>query len=89
MDEIQSEFLKVVNVVLLSRWSCLFSTPWRSGHCHWMLGPLFKKGDQSVCSNFSRSCSKPPWEGLCQGVVEESLSVSQTLDSGGRIWFSS
>ena len=57
MDEIRPEYLKSLDVVGLSWLTCLCSIAWQLGTVplDWQTGGLvhlFKKGDQSVCSNY-------------------------------------
>lgn len=56
MDEVGPEFLKALDIVGLSWLTCLYNVAWRSGavpvDCVTeMVVPIFKKGDQRVCSN--------------------------------------
>ncbi|KAK3535000.1 hypothetical protein QTP70_001958 [Hemibagrus guttatus] len=57
VDEIHPEYLKSLYVVGLSWLICLCNIVWQSGTVplDWatgVVGPLFKKGDQRVCSNY-------------------------------------
>ena len=57
MDEICPEMLKALDIVGLTWLTCLFSVAWMSStiHVEWQTGevvPIFKKGDQRVCSNY-------------------------------------
>ncbi|KAK3549179.1 hypothetical protein QTP70_033971 [Hemibagrus guttatus] len=57
VDEIRPEYLKSLDVVGLSWLTCLCNIAWRSGTVplDWatgVVGPLFKKGDRRVCSNY-------------------------------------
>ncbi|KAK3566533.1 hypothetical protein QTP86_034036 [Hemibagrus guttatus] len=57
VDEIHPEYLKSLDVVGLSWLTCLCNISWRSETVplDWATGvvvPLFKKGDQRVCSNY-------------------------------------
>ncbi|KAK3555030.1 hypothetical protein QTP86_005691 [Hemibagrus guttatus] len=57
VDEIRPEYLKSLDVVGLSWLTRLCNIAWRSGTVplDWVTGvvvPLFKKGDQRVCSNY-------------------------------------
>ena len=69
---IRPEYLKSLDVVGLSWLTRLCNIAWQSGTVplDWQTGvvvPLFKKGDQSVCSNFRgidlccRAWLLPPW----------------------------
>ncbi|KAK3562735.1 hypothetical protein QTP86_006512 [Hemibagrus guttatus] len=62
VDEIRPEYLKSLDVVGLFWLTCLCNIAWRSGTVplDWATGvviPLFKKGDQRVCSNYRGSHS--------------------------------
>ncbi|KAK3525266.1 hypothetical protein QTP86_024908, partial [Hemibagrus guttatus] len=57
VDEIRPEYLKSLDVVGLSRLTCLCNIAWQSGTVplDWatrVVVPLFKKGDRRVCSNY-------------------------------------
>ncbi|KAI3363187.1 hypothetical protein L3Q82_011556 [Scortum barcoo] len=83
VDEIRPEYLKSLDVVGLSWLTRLCNIAWRLGTVplEWqtvVVVPLFKKGDQRVCSNYRGShFSQPPQEGLRQGTGEENSADSR------------
>lgn len=88
IDEICSEFVKVLNIVGLSWLTYPCNT---ACSCFWVdkLGGLFsylKKRDQRVYSKFRGMTLLPlPWESLCQCAAENSLFIIWTSDSIGII----
>ena len=95
MDEIHLEFLKVLDVVGLSWLTRLCNIAWTSGTVplEWQTGvvvPLFKKGDQRLCSNY-RGITLLSLPGKVYSRVMERRvpRLVEEPDSGGTAWFSS
>ncbi|KAI3371914.1 hypothetical protein L3Q82_006787 [Scortum barcoo] len=93
VDEIRPEYLKSLDVVVLSWQTRLCNIAWRSGTVplEWQTGvvvPLFKKGDRRVCSNYRGSHFSASREGLLteqrlMSVVSAGLhmGLEQTSDA--------
>ena len=93
MDEICHELLKALDVVGLSWLTLHCNTVWTSETVplEWHTGvivPLFKKGDQRMCSNYwGDHTLQLLWVGVLQGAGEESLAANRTSDSREAMWF--
>ena len=95
VDEICPEMLKALDNVGLLWLTRLYNVAWGSGTVpmQWQIGvvvPIFKKGDQRVCSNYlGIALLSLPEEGLFQGAGKEALGDCRTSTSGGAMWIPS